>query len=67
MHKIQSLFVVFTVVFQGSAILLLFFNVKWAIALFICYGLSLVILFGLIIRERMKEKREEDEHDYSDY
>lgn len=67
MARLKSLFLLFTVIFQGAGIILLFFSIKWAIFFFISYGLSVVILFTLFIKERLNEKKEEDNNDYSDY
>jgi membrane protein implicated in regulation of membrane protease activity len=52
---------------QILGIILLFVNIKMAIALFIVYGIALVTIFILLINDRRKEKREDDENDYRDY
>jgi membrane protein implicated in regulation of membrane protease activity len=52
---------------QILGIILLFVNIKMAIALFIVYGIALVTIFILLINDRRKEKREDDENDYRNY
>jgi membrane protein implicated in regulation of membrane protease activity len=52
---------------QILSIILLFVNIKMAIALFILYGIALVTIFILLINDRRKEKREDDENDYRNY
>lgn len=61
-------FLIFLAVFgQILGIILLFVHIKAAIVSFIIYGLACATLFILLIVERVKEKQEEDEHDYRDY
>ncbi|WP_102348521.1 hypothetical protein [Bacillus sp. Marseille-P3661] len=67
MSKLKYLFIFLIIIFQFSAIFSLFLNKTFAIFLFICYGLSIIGLIAIYVKERIKEKREEDEHDYSDY
>lgn len=67
MARLKSLFLLFTALFQGIGIIFLFISIKWAILFFISYGISVVILFSLFIKERLKEKKEEEENDYRDY
>jgi membrane protein implicated in regulation of membrane protease activity len=52
---------------QILGIILLFVNIKMAIALFIMYGIALVTIFILLINDRRKEKREDEENDYRNY
>lgn len=52
---------------QILGIILLFVNIKMAIALFIVYGIALVTIFILLINDRRKEKKEDDENDYRNY
>jgi membrane protein implicated in regulation of membrane protease activity len=52
---------------QILGIILLFFNIKMAIVVFILYGIALVTLFILLINDRRKEKREDEENDYRNY
>jgi len=52
---------------QIVGIIFLFINFKIAIGFYLCYLLALVILFWLLIRERVKEKKEDEENDYRNY
>jgi membrane protein implicated in regulation of membrane protease activity len=52
---------------QILGVILLFVNIKMAIVLFILYGIALVTLFILLINDRRKEKREDEENDYRNY
>jgi membrane protein implicated in regulation of membrane protease activity len=52
---------------QILGVILLFVNIKMAIALFIVYGIALVTIFILLINDRRKEKKEDDENDYRNY
>jgi membrane protein implicated in regulation of membrane protease activity len=52
---------------QILGVILLFVNIKMAIVLFIVYGIALVTIFILLINDRRKEKREDDENDYRNY
>jgi membrane protein implicated in regulation of membrane protease activity len=52
---------------QILGVILLFVNIKMAIALFILYAIALVTIFILLINDRRKEKREDDENDYRNY
>jgi len=52
---------------QIIGIIFLFINIKMAIIFYLCYVLALVILFWLLIRERINEKKEDEENDYRDY
>lgn len=67
MGKIMQLLLLIVVATQILGIILLFINIKAAILTFIVYGLALVIIFILLIVNRIKEKEEEDENDYRNY
>ncbi|WP_221568524.1 hypothetical protein [Alkalihalobacillus sp. TS-13] len=67
MSKYKSLILLLTVVFQGAAVVFLFFNFWVSILLFVIYGITMLALFILLIIERIKEKEEENNNDYSDY
>lgn len=67
MSKYKSLILLLTVLSQGAAIVFLFINYWVSIALFLLYGLTILVLFILLIIERLNEEEEEDQNDYRDY
>ncbi|WP_449620481.1 hypothetical protein [Robertmurraya sp. Marseille-Q9965] len=67
MGKWKQFLILIAVFGQILGIILLFVHMKTAIVTFIIYGLACATLFILLIVERVKEKEEEDEHDYRDY
>ncbi|WP_458025457.1 hypothetical protein [Pseudalkalibacillus sp. Hm43] len=67
MSKYKSIILLLTVVSQGAAIIFLFINFWVSITLFLLYGVAMLVLFILLIIERIREKEEEDQNDYSDY
>lgn len=67
MQFLKYISLILAILFQLLAIVFLFHNVKVAIILFILYGLSILVLLTTFIFERMKEKKEDDENDYSNY
>ncbi|WP_261134564.1 hypothetical protein [Bacillus sp. Marseille-Q3570] len=67
MSKYKSLILLLTIVFQGAAVVFLFFNFWVSILLFVIYGIAILALFILLIIERIKEKEGENNNDYSDY
>ncbi len=67
MGKWKQFLILIAVFGQIIGIILLFVHMKTAIVTFIIYGLACATLFILLIVERVKEKEEEDEHDYRDY
>ncbi len=67
MSKYKSVILLLTVVSQGAAIIFLFINFWVSIMLFLLYGGAMLVLFILLIIERIREKEEEDQNDYSDY
>ncbi len=64
MKKISMMTAVFT---QISGIIFLFVQVKIALCLFLLYGISLLVLFSVLIKQRMDEKREDEQNDYRNY
>ncbi|TKC18121.1 hypothetical protein [Robertmurraya kyonggiensis] len=67
MGKRKQFLILIAVIGQILGIILLFVHMTAAIVSFIIYGLACATLFILLIVERMKEKEEENEHDYRDY
>ncbi|WP_408009380.1 hypothetical protein ACJROX_03420 [Pseudalkalibacillus sp. A8] len=67
MSKYKSLILLLTVVIQGAAVVFLFISLWVSILLFIIYGIAILALFILTVVERIKEKEEEKNNDYSDY
>lgn len=63
----KQLLILFVVLGQLLGIVMLFFNVKIAIFLFIIYGLALITIFIVLVVERIKEKEEDDDNDYRNY
>jgi len=64
MKKISMMTAVFT---QILGIIFLFVQVKIALCLFLLYGISLFVLFLVLIKQRMDEKREDEQNDYRNY
>ncbi|MFS0878496.1 hypothetical protein [Metabacillus niabensis] len=64
MKKISMMTAVFT---QISGIIFLFVQVKIALCLFLLYGISLLMLFLVLIKQRLDEKREDEQNDYRNY
>lgn len=67
MTKLKIPLMVLVVIGQLLGIAFLFFNIKLAILTFIIYGLALLGLLIILILERIKEKRDDDDHDYRNY
>jgi Sec-independent protein secretion pathway component TatC len=67
MEKLKLLLVFIAVIGQILGIILLFINVKLAIAVYILYAIAIFAVFFLLVRDRRKEKREDDENDYRNY
>ena len=66
-RKNQSLLLIVATVGQVIGIIFVFINLKIAIIFYVIYLLAVIALFSLLIRERLNEKKEEDENDFSDY
>ncbi|MDQ0224299.1 hypothetical protein [Metabacillus niabensis] len=64
MKKISMMTAVFT---QILGIIFLFVQVKIALCLFLLYGISLLVLFLVLIKQRLDEKREDEQNDYRNY
>lgn len=64
MKKISMMTAVFT---QILGIIFLFVQVKIALCLFLLYGISLLVLLLVLIKQRMDEKREDEQNDYRNY
>ncbi|WP_230497743.1 hypothetical protein [Pseudoneobacillus rhizosphaerae] len=67
MKRLKLLLLPFAGFCQILGIVLLFINIKIAIVVFILYAIALVTLFILLINDRRKEKREDEENDYRNY
>ncbi len=67
MNTLKNIFLVLTISAQLAAIILVFVNIRTALALLAIYVFALIVLFGLLIKERSKEKEEEKHHDYRHY
>lgn len=52
---------------QIIGIIFIFINLKAALVFYAFYIIAIILLFALLIWERIKEKREDDENDYRDY
>ncbi len=67
MFNLKSITLIVTVLLQIVAIIYFFIDFVTAVYLFAFHILGWVIVFVLLIKERIKEKREEDDDDYSNY
>lgn len=67
MSTFKNIFLVLTIVAQLAAIIFAFVNISVTFFILGVYILSLIMLFGLLIKERRKEKEEENQHDYRHY
>ncbi|WLD93932.1 hypothetical protein [Alkalihalobacillus sp. AL-G] len=67
MSRLKSIALLLTGVFQITAVVFLFINIWVSVLLFITYGIAMLLLFGALIMERIKEKEDDDENDYTDY
>ncbi|MRX71507.1 hypothetical protein GJU40_04870 [Bacillus lacus] len=52
---------------QVLGIIFLFIYIPLSIAFFIAYGVLLFALLVVFIKQRMQEKKEDDNNDYRDY
>jgi 5-bromo-4-chloroindolyl phosphate hydrolysis protein len=67
MEKLKLLLVSVAILGQIIGIILLFINIKVAIILYILYGIAVLALIILLVKDRWKEKKEDDENDYRNY
>ncbi|MCH1627069.1 hypothetical protein [Fredinandcohnia quinoae] len=66
-NKAKYIVMMVATVGQIIGIIFLFVNLKAALLFYVCYIIAIILLFVLLIRERIKEKREDDQNDYRDY
>lgn len=66
-ESLKYILIVLMVIFQLAGLVLLFFNMTWAIVAFSFYGLAIFLLLVGFIVERRKEKKEEIDYDDCDY
>jgi len=67
MRILKPLLLAIAVIAQLTGVVYLFIHIETAIMLFIVYGAAFVLLIGVLVKERLKEKKEEEDHDYRDY
>ena len=67
MNTLKNIFLVLTIVAQLAAIVCAFVNVSVTFTFLGIFALSLAMLFGLLIKERRREKEEENQHDDRHY
>ncbi|MDZ5470167.1 hypothetical protein SM124_00260 [Bacillus sp. 31A1R] len=67
MNKLKLLLIIFAIAGQFIGLGMLFINIKAALFIYASYIIFLIILFGVLIRERRKEKEEDDRNDYRNY
>jgi membrane protein implicated in regulation of membrane protease activity len=67
MQLLKYLLLIIAVVGQITGIVFLFINIKKAAIFFIIFAIAFVLLIALFVKERLKEKKEEDANDYRDY
>lgn len=67
MINLKSIVLMITVFLQFVAIIFFFIDIVTAIYLFAFQILGWIFVLVLTILERIKEKREEDDDDYSNY
>ncbi len=65
--KSKLLLILLIVILHIAAFGLLIYSLKWALIVFALYGITVVLLLILFIKERLKEKKEEDQYDDRDY
>ncbi|OHR72066.1 hypothetical protein HMPREF3291_22610 [Bacillus sp. HMSC76G11] len=63
----KFILILLTFAAQTAALIFLCFNMKLAVILFLIHLLSMCLLFSLLIKARLKEKKEDDERDYRNY
>jgi membrane protein implicated in regulation of membrane protease activity len=52
---------------QIAGIAFLFIHIKTAVTFFIIYAVAFVLLMAWLVKERLDEKKEEEDNDYRDY
>jgi membrane protein implicated in regulation of membrane protease activity len=52
---------------QIAGITFLFIHIKTAVTFFIIYAVAFVLLMAWLVKERLDEKKEEEDNDYRDY
>jgi predicted membrane channel-forming protein YqfA (hemolysin III family) len=67
MERLKLLLIFIAIAGQIIGIILLFINMKIAIFVYILYAIAIFSIFFLLIKDRQKEKREDDENDYRNY
>ncbi|MFS8578828.1 MAG: hypothetical protein LOD88_02230 [Novibacillus thermophilus] len=67
MNTLKNIFLVLTIVAQLATIVCAFVNVSVTFTFLGIFALSLAMLFGLLIKERRREKEEENQHDDRHY
>jgi hypothetical protein len=67
MDKLKLLLVSVASIGQIIGIILLFINIKIALAVYIVYGIAILTLIILLLKDRWKEKKEDDKNDYRNY
>lgn len=65
--RLKTMVLISTILLQFLGFIFLFIHIVVGASLFILHLLGWVALFALLIKERMDEKREEDENDYNKY
>ncbi|MFT4415872.1 hypothetical protein ACLM5H_18595 [Fredinandcohnia humi] len=62
-------YIILSLVIIGQIVGIVFFfiNIKAALTFYAIYIVATILLFGILVRERKKEKREDDQNDYRDY
>jgi membrane protein implicated in regulation of membrane protease activity len=66
-EAVKYMLIAVIVLLQLAGMILLFFNLTWAIFTFILYGVALLVLLTIFMIERRKEKKEEIDYDDCDY
>jgi membrane protein implicated in regulation of membrane protease activity len=67
MKMFKYLLLAIAVIGQIAGIGFLFINIKAAATLFMIYAVAFVLLIVLFVKERLEEKKGEDDNDYRDY
>lgn len=67
MNGFKYTFLILSVISQIAGLVFLFINPQKGVLFLVTSVIFLLLLIGLLIHERYKEKEEEDRNDYRDY
>ncbi|KGP73047.1 hypothetical protein [Pontibacillus yanchengensis] len=64
---VRTILIALISLLQITGLVTIFFHIGWGLTLIVSSYACLTIVLILLIKERLREKKEEEENDYSDY